>query len=76
MVVYAIKIGNRYFKEFVYCEENTKGRYSGHWNREVYKKGDVIDLEPTKEADLKLTKRSLAGKIQLIYDIPKFKEKR
>ncbi|NFE13309.1 hypothetical protein FDB55_17585 [Clostridium botulinum] len=74
---YAIKVGNKFFKDFIYYENvNNTGRYSGHWNGEIYKKGDIVDLALTKEAELTLTKRSLAGKIQLIYDIDKFKKKK
>ncbi|WP_297425820.1 hypothetical protein [Clostridium sp.] len=74
---YAIKIDNKYFKSFIYAEKSTKGRYGGHFgNAGIYKKGDIIDIELTKEIELTETRRSLAGKIQLIYDIDKFKKKK
>lgn len=74
---YAIKIGNKYFKSFVYSDKNTYGRFTGGATRTGnYETGDIIDIELTKEIELTETRRSLADKIQLIYDIDKFKNKK
>ena len=73
---YAIKIGDKYFKEFIYDENiNSKGRFTGGaTSMGNYGTGDLIDIELTNEIELTLTRRSLADKIQLIYDIDKFKQ--
>ena len=77
MVTYAIKVGSKYFKDFIYADKNTYGRYGGHFgNAGVYNEGDIIDIELTKDPDTTLSKRSIATKIQLIYDIDKFKTKK
>lgn len=74
---YAIKIGNKYFKEFIYTKQNCQGRYGGHTGNEgVYVQGDIVDIDLTKDIELTLSRRSLGGKIKLIYDIDKFKNKK
>jgi hypothetical protein len=75
---YAIKIGNKYFKEFIYDENiNSKGRFTGGATRiGNYETGDIIDILLTEDIELTLTRRSLADKIQLIYDIDKFKKQK
>lgn len=77
MTEYAIKVGSKYFKDFKYADKSTKGRYGGNFgNAGIYKEGDIIDLELTKDVELTLCRRSLVDKIRLIYDIDKFKNKR
>lgn len=77
MIEYYIKVGNKYFKDFVYARKSTNDRYGGNFgNAGIYKEGDIIDLELTKDAELTLSRRSLATKIQLIYDLDKFKTKK
>ncbi|NFL43130.1 hypothetical protein FDB61_15695 [Clostridium botulinum] len=73
---YAINIDNMYFKDFVYAERSTLGRVSGHSQLAGnYNVGDIIDVKLTDNIEYMTTRRSLAEKIQLIYDIDKFKNK-
>jgi len=74
---YAIKIGNKYFKEFIYTKQNRKGRYGGNTgNGGVYVQGDIEDIYLTEDIELTLSRRCLGDKIKLIYDIDKFKNKK
>jgi hypothetical protein len=73
---YAIKINGKYFKEFIYSDKNTYGRYTGGaTNIGNYQSDDIIDIELTEDIQTTFTRRSLADKIQIIYDIDNFKNK-
>jgi glycine cleavage system H lipoate-binding protein len=73
---YAIKIEDKYFKSFVYADKNTYGRFTGGATSiGNYQIGDIIDIELTNDVELTETRRSLAERIKLIYDMDKFKDK-
>lgn len=76
MVVYAIRIDNKYFKEYVYADKNTIGRYTGHSQLgNVIQEGDIIDLVLTDTPERTETKRSIAGSISTIYQVESMQNK-
>lgn len=76
MTVYAIQIGDKFFKEYVYCEKSQQGRFSGHGAiNGILQEGDIIDLKLTKGPERTETKRSIGGTITTILQIEKFKNK-
>lgn len=76
MFVYAIKIDNKYFKEYIYATKENISRYAGHtafgW---AIQDGDVIDIECTDTPQRTDTRRSLGNTISLLYTVDKLKSK-
>lgn len=77
MVVYAIKIGKQYFKEYVYATKEDLRRYSGHSSLGGnLQEGDIINIVLSDTAERKETKRSIGNTISVIYQIEKLKDKK
>ena len=71
---YAIKINGMYFKEYIYLDENNKGRYTGHSAMGVLLYGgDVVDIDTTPLIDRTFSRRSVGNTINLLYQIPKLR---
>lgn len=74
--LYAIKIDNKYFKEYMYYDKDKESRYAGHGTLDSkLKDGDIIDIVLTDNAERTETKRSIGNTIGTIYTIEKFKNK-
>lgn len=74
---YAIKIDGKYFKDYVYSDKNTYGRFSGGaTNIGNYQTDDIIDLILTDNIEYTTSRRNISEKIKIIYDIEKFKNKK
>lgn len=77
MILYSIKIDNKYFKEYVYADKNLLGRYAGHGKLgNLIQEGDIVDIKLTDSPERTETKRSISGTIGTIYQIEKFKDKK
>ena len=73
MTTYAIKINDKFLKDFIYYDfKNT--RFSGHSQNGIFVDGDIIDLELTDKILETYSKRTLADKIRCIYSIDKYKK--
>lgn len=74
--LYAIKIDNKYFKEYIYCDKDNKGRYAGHGELSILSnEGDIVDIVTTDNIERTETKRSIGNTIRTIYTIEKLKNK-
>lgn len=70
MICYAVKINNKYFKEYVYADKTINGRYAGHTQfGSTVQEGDIIGLILSDVPERTETKRSIGGSISTIYQI-------
>lgn len=69
---YAIKIDGEYFKDYIYADKNTKGRFG----KVQYYIGDVINITTTKEIERTEVRRSIGNTISMLYGIEKMKNKK
>lgn len=76
-IEYAIKIEGRYFKEYVYFEENRYGRFGGITDLGIIiKDGDIIDVITTKEPERLETPRGIGDTISILLRIETVKGKK
>lgn len=68
---YAIKIDEKYFKEYVYATENVSKRFG----RGRILEGDIVDIVLTDKVERTEVGRSLGNTITTLYTIPKMKGK-
>lgn len=73
---YAIKIDGRYFKEYVYHEENRKGRFAGIGHNSTLRDGDIVGVVTTEEPEYTWSRRGLSGTIGVLYTIDTVKDKK
>lgn len=71
MIVYAIKIDGEYFNEYVYSDEDRRGRFAGHTKfGGLYRSGDIVDVITTKEPEYTLSRRSVGNTVSILLGIP------
>ena len=76
MLVYAIKIDGKYFKEYKYADISTKGRYAGHTALgSNLQDGDIVDVVLTKTIENTQSRRGLRDTISTLYEIEKIRNK-
>lgn len=74
MIYYAIKINNKYFKEYEYQGKIIKDRYCGNATLGgVLKEGDIKDIICTDTPQRTETRKSIGNTIAVIYDIEAFR---
>ena len=74
MIVYAIKLGNLYFKDYEYATKQDVYRYSGNTALgSIVQEGDIVDIILSEKPERKETKRSLGSTIATLYQIEKIK---
>lgn len=74
---YAIKINGEYFKEYIYLDEDNKGRYAGNTQLgSVLRVGDIVDIKTTVIPKRFEYPRSIGGTIAILLGIDKLKGNR
>ena len=74
MIVYAIKLGNLYFKDYEYVTKHDASRCLGNTALgSVVQEGDIVDIVLSEKPERKETKRSLGNTIATLYQIEKIK---
>ena len=77
MYKYAIKINGEYFKEYIYLDEDNKGRYAGNTQLgSVLRVGDIVDIKTTVIPKRFEYPRSIGGTIAILLGIDKLKGNR
>lgn len=69
---YAIKIDGKYLYEYVYAENNRKGRFG----KIQFYAGDIIDAVLTDDVQRTEVRGSIGGTIQTLYAIPAMEGKK
>lgn len=76
MITYAIKINDRYFKDYVYLDKNNKGRYAGNTGLgNNFQEGDIVDIITTELPERKEIGRSVGNTVSLLVSIDKLRGK-
>ena len=76
IILYAIRIDGRYFKDYVHFDKKTIGRYSGHTALAgTLSEGDIIDVNLTNNIQRTEVARSIGNTISVLYGIEKLKNK-
>lgn len=76
MTSYAIKIDNRYFKDYIYATKKTADRYGGNTQLgSVITEGDIIGIITTGKPERTEVRRSVANTIAVLYDIENLENK-
>ncbi len=74
MYKYAIKINGEYFKEYIYLDEDNKGRYAGNTQLgNILREGDIVDIKTTIVPERFEYPRSIGNTISTILRIEKMK---
>lgn len=73
---YAIKVGNQYFKEYIYHDINTNGRFAGIGHNSTLRDGDIIGIVTTDKPERTWSRRGLGGTIGTLYTIDKVRDKK
>lgn len=74
MLEFAIKINDKYFKEFEYKQGKSNGRYGGNtYLSTLTASGDITGLELTEDiTDGKMAAVGVGGKIQTIVNLMRY----
>ena len=77
MICYAIKIDNKYFKNYIYATKDDVRRYCGNATvMGLLREGDIVDIILTDKPVRTETRRSVGNTICSLYTIEKLRNKR
>lgn len=76
MTGYAIRIGSKYFKDYIYADKDYIGRHGGNTGLgTVVAEGDIVDVKLTNAIERTEVARSIGNTISTLYQIEKMKGK-
>lgn len=76
MILYAIRIDGKYFKDYIYLDNKKSDRYAGHTALgATLQEGDIIGVKLTSCIQRTEVSRSIGNTIATLYGIESLKDK-